>query len=337
MKKYKLIILTLVALPFWGYSQESDTKDTVIVNFGEQSRIVFYVNEKNDLESLEQYDLNAIASDIKKKLQTVESGVIESDAEEEFRKDTIVNERKEVFREGSDNESEPYDDRKVINRYKTKHFFNLDLGLSNYMENGGFPSDNNELYAVRPLWSWYVGFSTNYRSQVVGKLFVEYGLGVSWYNFKFENDDVRLVNDDVNSQVNFVLDGSGTDYVKSKLSATHLNLSLVPTLDFGKSVKVHKHRWFNDDDDDVQRKFRIGVGGYAGYKIGSHAKYVTEDGGDKVKDKNRDSFYLNNWRYGARLQLGFRDTDIFFNYDLNELFLEGSGPKLNAFSFGIVL
>ena len=29
-------------------------------------------------------------------------------------------------------------------------------------------------------------------------------------------------------------------------------------------------------------------------------------------------------------------TDLFFNYDLNELFAEGKGPKLNAFSFGVI-
>ena len=44
---------------------------------------------------------------------------------------------------------------------------------------------------------------------------------------------------------------------------------------------------------------------------------------------------MNNLRYGLRLQFGFRDTDFFFNYDLNELFSAGKGPKVNAFSFGV--
>jgi hypothetical protein len=35
------------------------------------------------------------------------------------------------------------------------------------------------------------------------------------------------------------------------------------------------------------------------------------------------------------MQIGFKGTDFFFNYDMNELFAENKGPKLNAFSFGV--
>ena len=76
---------------------------------------------------------------------------------------------------------------------------------------------------------------------------------------------------------------------------------------------------------------------YAGYRIASYTKYVTKEDGDKEKDKDKDGFYLNNFRYGVRGQIGFRGIDIFFNYDLNELFADNRGPELNAFSFGVVL
>ena len=74
-----------------------------------------------------------------------------------------------------------------------------------------------------------------------------------------------------------------------------------------------------------------------GYRIDSYTKQMYYENGDKMKTHNHDNYYLNNLRYGLRLQLGFRDTDIFFNYDMNELFTDGKGPKLNAFSFGITL
>jgi hypothetical protein len=35
--------------------------------------------------------------------------------------------------------------------------------------------------------------------------------------------------------------------------------------------------------------------------------------------------------------MSVRSLDVFFNYDLNDLFNEGRGPELNAFSFGIIL
>ncbi len=81
--------------------------------------------------------------------------------------------------------------------------------------------------------------------------------------------------------------------------------------------------------------FRFGVGMYAGYRLGSHSK-VKYDDGNTEKKKDHDSFYLNDFRYGVRVQTGFQGTDLFFNYDLNELFKEDRGPALNAISFGIV-
>ena len=47
-------------------------------------------------------------------------------------------------------------------------------------------------------------------------------------------------------------------------------------------------------------------------------------------------FYLDSIRYGLRMQIGVRSTDLFINYDMNELFDEGKGPTLNAVSFGVI-
>ncbi len=79
------------------------------------------------------------------------------------------------------------------------------------------------------------------------------------------------------------------------------------------------------------------VGPYVVYRISSKTKLVYESGGDRSREKNHDSFYLNNLRYGIRLQIGVRSTDIFVNYDMNDLFATDRGPKLNAISFGLIL
>jgi hypothetical protein len=101
-------------------------------------------------------------------------------------------------------------------------------------------------------------------------------------------------------------------------------------IDFGSNRR--KPSFFDGRNSD---SFRIGVGPYAGYRIDSYTKQVLEIGGDEQKPKDHDNFYLNNIRYGLRTQIGFQDIDLFFNYDLNELFIENKGPKLNAFSFGV--
>jgi len=73
-----------------------------------------------------------------------------------------------------------------------------------------------------------------------------------------------------------------------------------------------------------------------GYRIASKTKLVYEENGEREKEKDRDNFYLNNLRYGLRIQIGVRSTDLFVNYDMNELFAKDKGPKLNAVSFGLI-
>jgi hypothetical protein len=111
---------------------------------------------------------------------------------------------------------------------------------------------------------------------------------------------------------------------------SYINASFIPVFDTGKYRRGSRH-W-----NAHGSSFRIGVGPYVGYRLGSHSRQVYLEDGDNEVNKVRDHFYLNNLRYGARLQFGLRSVDFFFNYDLNELFVENKGPKLNAFSFGIV-
>ncbi len=119
------------------------------------------------------------------------------------------------------------------------------------------------------------------------------------------------------------------NFIKSKLTATYLNASLIPLLDFGGNRR--KSTLFDDHGSD---SFRIGVGPYVGYRIDSYSKQVYKDG-EKRSNRDHDNFYLNNMRYGLRAQIGFNDIDLFINYDMNELFAAGKGPQLNAFSFGV--
>ncbi len=230
------------------------------------------------------------------------------------------------------------DDNKESKRkynYGTRHNFQVDLGSNNWLENDKFPNDNNELYSVRPWGSWYVALNAINDTHIGGPLHLEWGVGVSWYNFKFENEGVRLTEGP--DRIEFSEVASDIDAKKSKLTATYVNVSMVPVLQFGNNRHTshrHGHRWGEWDSFSNQGGLRIGAGAYAGYKIESHTKTVIDD---RNRDKDHDGFYLNNIRYGVRLQLGFRGVDFFANYDLNEVFVENKGPKLNAFSFGVTI
>lgn len=217
--------------------------------------------------------------------------------------------------------------------YGTHNHFGIDLGMNNFLENGKNPSGEN--YEVRPWGSWYIAFKTTNNTHVGGKFHLLWGADLNIYSFKFQNDNTRLVKTD--DRLIFTAPDI-PDAHKSKLEVIYLNISAVPMLQFGRG---HSHNHWGEWEDlslgsSSDGGFRIGLGMYGGYRLGGKAKYVTKNDG-KSKDKDHDNFFLQNWRYGVRFQTGFSNFDFFFNYDLNELFIEGRGPELNAFSFGVIL
>lgn len=300
--------------------------DTVVVELAKTSRVVFTIKDHADLAVLRQYDFQALFSDILNRIESKQA-ILPQDTP----RVTTPSEPAEVnWDDDNDDDKEWHRSRSYRSR-RTRHSFNLDLGLNNYLQDGKFPDETNELYTVRPWGSWYVAITSVQHTPISGKLFLEWGLGMSWYTFKFENDNVVMSKDD-NGVVFFEDLDPLKSYSKSKLSMSFVSAYLIPMLDFG--GYGDKTRFW----DSGGSKFRIGLGPYAGYRIGSHSKVVYKEDDDKEKDKNKDNFYLENFRYGLRLQLGIRSTDLFFNYDLNELFTtsQPNNPKLNAFSFGII-
>jgi hypothetical protein len=305
-----------------------DAPDTVVVNLTESSKVVLTVGDPADVKVLRDYDFQQLFDDVLDSLEGTATDSLPADSTEEERTETysLEEEHEEEYEYEEDSEYD-WDDHFSEKRWRTTQSFNFDIGTSNFLSDGKFPDSENAPYAVRPWGSWYVGLNSVQRTRIGRNFFVEWGLGVSWYNFKFQQDNITLVKDDIG--VTFTPDMRDADFRKSKLTVSYINASLVPMLDF--SNRGEKPRMW-----DGSRSFRIGVGPYIGYKIDSYSKIKYEVNDSMEKDRNHDSFYIENIRYGLRMQVGFRSTDLFFNYDMNSLFTTGKGPDLNAFSFGVV-
>ncbi len=307
-----------------GFAQNKPD-DSVVIRVGEASKVIFAIHDKKDLETLKHYDFQALMADMISKLEKKDTTQLTKQAES-YLKDSVKESRTRQTQTVSSPDSSRNWTKRTRNHWnrRTYHAFNMDLGTNNYLSNGKFPDQTNQPYAVRPWGSWYVALNSVQRTHVVGKFFLEWGVGVSWYNFKFQNDMTVLSKND--NGVSFLQDNRSVDFIKSKLTATYLNATFVP---FDGSRVDFSSR------GNHSSAFRIGIGPYAGYRIDSYAKQSYRDQGDKHRDHDHDTFYLNTIRYGARLQMGFRDVDLFFNYDMNNLFVDNKGPKVNAFSFGV--
>jgi hypothetical protein len=350
--KNTLTALTLVsAMALTTQAQEREP-DTVIVPLAETSKIIFTIKDRSDIETLRHYNFQALFEEMLDRLEESDtipidsSGHITARQEDEENWNTSPSDNnanegnaEERWRESQNNNDDDDDNDDNYDGHqkwensrrgrigRTWQSTNVDFGTNNFLADKQFP-DGSELYAVRPWGSWYVGINSVQRTRLGKNAFVEWGLGVSWYNFKFQEHNVLVEKDELG--VHFVQDPRDVEYIKSKLSATFINASLIPVLDFGDHSRKRR-MW-----DGHGSEFRIGFGPYVGYRISSKSKLVYKEDGDRETEKNRDSFYLNNLRYGLRLQLGLRSTDLFINYDMNELFAKDKGPKLNAVSFGFI-
>ncbi len=321
------------------YANGQEKRDTVIVPLGKTSQVIFTIQDRSDIEILRHYNFQEMFQDILTKIESTDTAAVAtSEPEAEHDTETLAKQKPDeenwnVTRNDETYEEEDENDEqwnhKVERRRggsgRTWQSFNFDLGTNNYLSNGKF---QDTTYTVRPWGSWYLAATSTQRTRVARHFFLEWAIGLSWYNFKFQNDDTMLERTD--NGVEFITDTRDVNHRKSKLTATYINASFVPVIDFGD--RGRKPRVW----DGYGSSFRIGFGPYVGYRVASRSKLVYKEDGDLEKEKQRNSFYLSNLRYGARVQLGFHGTDLFFNYDLNELFAEGKGPKLNAFSFGVI-
>lgn len=340
MKKYLLLfcLLAYVQVAF-GTNHENYPveKDTIIVEFGKSGKIMLIIENKDDFEKLKNMNVNQIISELDLKVddQTGELVIVEFAGRKGSKEIVKVTEdwnKTEVIVGGIRvlvDETDPINPKVKVEtsgRRKSdppfRTYFNLDLGINNYLnENGNFPGSNSP-YSVKGWGSWNLGLNWM-ASQRISKGFNwDLGLGVQWYNFKFENRDFQAIRG--NGEIDFI-QRTDVNGFKSKISASYLTAMSLFRLDFGKMK------------DQGRKGFRIAAGPYAGYRLGGTSKFVYRpaDGGRRKESQNT-GIYLNNFRYGIRGEVGVGSFNFFTTYDLNPLFEKGAGPELNALTFGVI-
>ena len=189
----------------------------------------------------------------------------------------------------------------------------IDLGTSALHGGNSYSEINDD---VRQWGSWYVALKKIAVNDLFGPVKLHWGGGISWYNFKFDNEALRLT--ERADGIIFSEDNT-VETKKSKLTVSYANLYLMPTY------------------HSSNGNFKFGIGGYAGYRLGSHTKLVTVVDGDRKKDKDKNNFYINSLRYGLRLEVTAHKFHMYGNYDLNNLFADNKGPKMNAFTLGTAI
>ena len=179
--------------------------------------------------------------------------------------------------------------------------------------------------------------------KIGGSRFFE--IGWAWKTRVFKNSNFLRIKYGYSFQINglkpkdnmyFVQDGNETmleefpeELKKSKLSIS--NLVFPVHFEFGPSKRIDRDSYFRYT---TRNQFKIGIGGYAGFNIGTRQKLKYSMDGEKIKDKIKRSFNASSLVYGLSGYVAFDDTALYVKYDLSPIF-EDQAVKQNNISLGV--
>lgn len=105
--------------------------------------------------------------------------------------------------------------------------------------------------------------------------------------------------------------GPGT-YKKSKLAANYIDIPL--------------EFQYASNASDPKQGFKAAIGGSFGILYGAHTKVKFEANDETQKPKYKGSFNLSPFRYSAHARVGLGSFNLYFEYQLSELFKDNEGP-----------
>lgn len=179
--------------------------------------------------------------------------------------------------------------------------------------------------------------------KIGGSRFFE--MGWAWKYRVFKNTNFMRFKYGVSLQINglkpsdnqyFVQNGNQTileefpeSLRKAKLSMS--NLVFPVHFEFGPSKRIDKEKYFRYS---TRKQFKIGVGGYAGFNIGTRQKLKYDLDGSRQKDKLKQSYNTSNLVYGLSTYVAFGDTALYLKYDLSPIFKNQTVDQ-NNISIGV--
>lgn len=351
MKKLHLALLLIICTLSVKANFKSDTTIVEFTDKAVKKRVTVYTSSKRDFDLPKTLDLENVLKSVgvdslERKKAIVLAGtngsnqdtiwvmardgrnikiILRAPKEMSARRDTLSNDKDDhwshenrIYKEEDQDDDSADDDRETkkkksnSGRFFSRSDFGLYLGLNNWAK-GSTVGSSLDIWGSRYV---ALSFQRNF-TLINGKqvdLALTYGPEVAWNNFMLdENNVVQMLGKQV------VFRDFGQNLSKSKLVVPMLNLPMM--LNFGFE----------------EAKFRIGLGGYIGYRIGGYSK-LKYDGGKKEKVKG--SFGLEDFRYGLTAELGKRKgATLFVRYDLNQVFkVEQTNAKgLQSWSIGLRL
>ncbi|MDP5091879.1 MAG: hypothetical protein NWQ17_01130 [Polaribacter sp.] len=196
---------------------------------------------------------------------------------------------------------------------RTSTQFVFAMGINNVLENDQLASLNDseyELWRSRFYelgWTWKTRFSKE-----PSQLYFKYGVSFLWNNLRLEDNQVHEKNGDITAIVTYP-----NQLSESRLRHVQMNFPMHVEWDLSKN-KTNKEGKVLDRRND---SFRIGLGGFVGFKLGTRQYLEYQDNnGVAITELQKNNFNMNTVNYGISSYVGYKSTSLYVKYDLNPLF-----------------
>ncbi|MFK7811851.1 MAG: hypothetical protein AB8B59_05105 [Maribacter sp.] len=168
-------------------------------------------------------------------------------------------------------------------------------------------------------WAWRTRVFKNSNA-----LRLSYGVSFQFNGLKPKNNQYFVVADGETELQEFEF-----DLRKSKFRMDNLVFPIHFEFGPSKFSKTDKRIRYS-----IRNQFRLGIGGYGGFNIGTRQKLKYTREGRNVKDKLKGGYNTSSFVYGLSAYAGFDGIQLYAKYDLNPIFRNATVEQRNI-SLGV--
>ena len=194
-------------------------------------------------------------------------------------------------------------------------FTRFDLGFSRYLDQGSFTlSPANVNLDFLPSKTTNVGFDFfQFKYKASDKFRFYIGAGLDWNHIRLNNNVTFQKNQATLTAFQEVI-----SFSKNRFSSRYLRIPI--GFDFTKKIQ-------NDN------KLHLVLGPEFGFLLNGKVKQESKERG---KEKFKDDYNFNPFRYGGFVRVGYKGWGIYTKYYFNDVFAKGQGPAdFKNMSFGL--
>ncbi|CAM3834479.1 hypothetical protein ACFFVF_19105 [Flavobacterium jumunjinense] len=197
-------------------------------------------------------------------------------------------------------------------------------GLNNLITKG----ENLENSDYRVWGSHFYEWGMTYNSRILKNnnlLHAKYGLSVMYNNLRPTDNRYFAKNGNQTE-----LQTGTVNYNESRFRNVYLVAPVHLEFDFTpKKTNKEGETYFRTHDS-----FRLGIGGYGGFRVKSKQILKYEIDGNNHKDKQKGDFNVSDFIYGVSAYVGYGQTSLYVKYDINPMFKNNAIDQNNV-SLGI--